>query len=65
MSSTFLFNRYARQIDYGNFNSMSGYTLTIVNSIGQTVFTTPINQQTFYIDPSTRTGTGIYFVAAH
>jgi len=49
-------------IDYGNFNDMSGYTLTIVNSIGQTVFTTPINQQTSYIDLSTWTGNGIYFV---
>jgi hypothetical protein len=41
---------------------MSGYTLTIVNAIGQTVFTTPINQQTSYIDLSTWTGNGIYFV---
>ena len=49
-------------IDYGNFNAMSGYTLTIVNSTGQTVFTTPINQQTSYIDLSTWAGTGIYFV---
>jgi len=49
-------------IDYGNFNAMTGYTLTIVNSIGQTVFTTPINQQTSYIDLSTWTGTGIYLV---
>ena len=49
-------------IDYGNFNAMSGYTLTIVNSIGQTVFTTPINQQTSYIDLSTWSGNGIYFV---
>jgi N-acetylneuraminic acid mutarotase len=49
-------------IDYGNFNAMNGYTLTIVNSIGQTVFTTPINQQTSYIDLSTWTGNGIYFV---
>jgi N-acetylneuraminic acid mutarotase len=49
-------------IDYGNFNTMSGYTLTIVNSVGQTVFTTPINQQTSYIDLSTWTGNGIYFV---
>ena len=49
-------------IDFGNFNAMSGYTLTIVNSIGQTVFTTPINQQTSYIDLSTWTGNGIYFV---
>ena len=49
-------------IDYGNFNAMSGYTLTIVNSIGQTVFTSPINQQSSYIDLSSWTGNGIYFV---
>lgn len=49
-------------IDYGNFNAMSGYTLTIINSVGQTVFTTPINQQASYIDLSTWTGNGIYFV---
>jgi hypothetical protein len=49
-------------IDYGNFNTMSGYTITIVNSLGQTVFTTPINQQTSFIDLSTWTGNGIYFV---
>jgi hypothetical protein len=49
-------------IDYGNFNTMSGYTLKIVNAIGQTVFTTPINQQTSYIDLSTLTGNGIYFL---
>jgi hypothetical protein len=49
-------------IDYGNFNAMSGYTLKIVTSVGQTVFTTPINQQTSYIDLSTWTGNGIYFV---
>jgi hypothetical protein len=49
-------------IDYGNFGSMNGYTLTIVNAIGQTVFTTPINQQTSYIDLSSWTGNGIYYV---
>lgn len=49
-------------IDYGNFNAMNGYTLKIVNSVGQTVFTTPINQQTSYLDLSTWTGNGIYYV---
>jgi hypothetical protein len=49
-------------VDYGNFASLNGYTLTIVNSIGQTVFTTAINQQTSYLDLSTWTGTGIYYV---
>jgi hypothetical protein len=49
-------------IDYGNFNAMNGYTIKIVNSIGQTVFTTPINQQTSYIALTSWTGSGIYFV---
>jgi hypothetical protein len=49
-------------IDFGNFESMNGYTLTITNSIGQTVYTTPINEQSSYIDLSTWSGNGIYFV---
>ena len=49
-------------IDYGNFSSMNGYTLKIVNTTGQTVFTTFINQQNSYIDLSTWTGNGIYYV---
>ena len=49
-------------IDFGNFASMNGYTLKITNSIGQTVFTTPVNQQSSYVDLSTWGGNGIYFV---
>jgi hypothetical protein len=49
-------------IDYGIFSSMSGYTLKIVNALGQTVFISPINQQTSYINLSTWTGSGIYYV---
>ena len=49
-------------IDFGNFASMNGYNLKITNSIGQTVYTTPINQQSSYIDLSTWGGNGIYFV---
>ena len=49
-------------IDYGNFNLMSGYTLKIENAIGQIVFTTPITQQQSYIDLSSWSGNGIYFV---
>ena len=49
-------------IDFGNFASMNGYILKITNSIGQTVFTTPINQQSSYVDLSTWSGNGIYFV---
>jgi hypothetical protein len=49
-------------IDYSNFSSISGYKLKIVNSIGQTVFTTFINQQSTYIDISNWKGSGIYNV---
>lgn len=49
-------------IDYGNFNEMSGYTLTIVNSLGQSVFSTPINQQTSIINLSSISGKGFYFI---
>ncbi len=49
-------------IDFGNFESMNGFTLTITNSIGQTVYTTPINEQSSYVDLSTWSGNGIYFV---
>ena len=49
-------------IDYGNFATMAGYTLKISNSLGQTVFTSPISQQQSYVDLSTWGGFGIYFV---
>jgi hypothetical protein len=49
-------------IDYGNFTTMNGYVLTITNALSQVVFTTPINQQSSYIDLSTWTGNGIYFL---
>jgi hypothetical protein len=49
-------------IDFGNFTSMNGYILKITNSIGQIVFTTPVNQQSSYVDLSTWGGNGIYFV---
>jgi hypothetical protein len=49
-------------IDYGVFSRMNGYTLKIVNTLGQTVFSSPINQQTSYINLSTWTGKGIYYV---
>ena len=40
---------------------MSGYTLLIDNSIGSTVYTTPITQQTYTVDLNTWTGNGVYF----
>lgn len=49
-------------IDNGNYNLMTGYTLKIENNLGQTVFTSLINQQQFYINLSTWSGNGIYFV---
>jgi hypothetical protein len=49
-------------IDYGNFESLSGYELTIKNSLGQQLFQTPISQQSSYISLASWTGNGIYFV---
>lgn len=49
-------------IDYGNYTAMTGYTLKITNSLGQTVFTSLINQQQTVINLSTWSGNGIYFV---
>ena len=48
--------------EYLNSVLEEGNDADIVNAIGQTVFTTPINQQTSYIDLSTWTGNGIYYV---
>jgi N-acetylneuraminic acid mutarotase len=49
-------------IDYGNYSLMSGYTVVILNSSGQNVFSNPINQNTSYIDLSSWTGPGVYFL---
>ena len=49
-------------IDYGDYSTMTGYTLKIVNSMGQIVFTSSINQQQSYINLSSWSGNGIYFV---
>jgi hypothetical protein len=49
-------------INYGNFLAMNGYSLKITNSLGQVIFTSPINQQSSYIDLSKWSGNGVYFV---
>jgi hypothetical protein len=49
-------------INYGNYSAMTGYTLKITNSLGQVMFTSPINQAQSTISLSTWTGNGIYFV---
>lgn len=49
-------------IDYGNYALMNGYTLQILNTLGQTMYATQINQQSSYIDLTTWSGNGLYFV---
>jgi hypothetical protein len=49
-------------IDNGNFNLMNGYTVRINNSLGQTVFNQSIIQQKYFIDLSTWTGNGMYYL---
>jgi hypothetical protein len=49
-------------IDYGVFSKMSGYTIKITNTIGQTVFSSPINQQSSFINLSSWTGKGVYYL---
>jgi hypothetical protein len=49
-------------IDYGNYSSMNGYTLKIVNSLGQQVYSTSIDQFESYLNLSDWGGKGIYFV---
>jgi hypothetical protein len=41
---------------------MAGYTIKIENNAGQQVFQSLINQAQFYVDLSTWTGNGLYFV---
>jgi hypothetical protein len=49
-------------IDNGNFAVMAGYSIKIENNAGQQVFQNAINQAQFYVDLSTWTGNGLYFV---
>ncbi len=49
-------------IDNGNFAAMAGYSIKIENNSGQQVFQSAINQAQFYVDLSTWTGNGMYFV---
>ena len=49
-------------IDNGNYSAMAGYSIKITNNTGQEVFLNAINQQQFYVDLSTWTGNGLYFV---
>lgn len=49
-------------IDCGNYVSMSGYKLTIENSIGQQVFFSIITKQQYDIALTAWTGMGLYFL---
>ncbi len=49
-------------IDNGNFSAMAGYSIKIENNAGQQVFQSAIDQAQFYVDLSTWTGNGLYFV---
>jgi hypothetical protein len=50
-------------IDCGsNYNTLNGYSLRIDNLLSQTVYTTSITQQSYYIDLNTWTGNGVYLI---
>jgi hypothetical protein len=49
-------------IDNGNYTAMAAYTIKIENNAGQQVFQSLINQAQFYVDLSTWSGNGLYFV---
>jgi hypothetical protein len=50
------------EINCGNYASMIGYPLKIVNAAAQTVYTTAINQQILSIKLSTWSGAGTYIL---
>lgn len=49
-------------IDNGNYLLMSNHSIKINNSVGQTVFLSTINQQSFYIDITNWSGNGVYYL---
>lgn len=49
-------------IDNGTFSDVSGFQLKITNTLGQQVFQSAITQQQFYVDLSTWSGNGLYFL---
>ena len=49
-------------IDNGNYSTMSNYSLVIINSLSQQVFSSQINTQQFQIPVSTLGAEGTYFI---
>ena len=51
------------KIDFGEgFSGMNGYKLRLINPVGQVIYSTPIEQQTFIIDLGSLGSKGIYFI---
>lgn len=50
-------------IDNGNYLLMNAYSIKITNLSGQVLFNNTVNQAQFYLDITTWTGNGIYFVS--
>jgi hypothetical protein len=49
-------------IDNGNFGSMAGYSVKLINMLGQTVFSSAINQQSLNVNLTTLSGEGVYYI---
>lgn len=49
-------------IDCGNLANVSGWNIRIFNSLGQEVFSAPMDTQQYEVQLNTWTGTGLYFV---
>jgi hypothetical protein len=50
------------QIDCGDISSMNGYSIKIINSLGQSLFDEPVTQSPFSIDMNGWNGNGLYFL---
>lgn len=49
-------------IDCGNLANVSGWNIKIYNTLGQEMFSAPMNTQQYTVQLNTWTGTGMYFV---
>jgi hypothetical protein len=49
-------------IDAGDLNLMNGYSIRIVNALGQQMFQTALTQQQYVVNLATWTGPGLYYV---
>lgn len=49
-------------MDFGNYTLMQNYSAQILNTLGQPVYFTPIDQKLYYLDLNTWGGKGTYFL---